>query len=583
MTLNTTGSHWRDPLFHSAMRHLQTGEWSEGLSEIKQLLENYPESKELKSLHSEMELRSHMDEDEQVEHKREIRRKIKNWTVRVIMLAAVIGLAYWGVQTYSGWIQHKLSITTQKVEGEVQKVSQAVRMREGQNLLLAGRLDMASEVFQEIASVDPNYPGLAAALEEVNKQQSLDTKYTNALQQVEENNFETAMSLFKEIAAVEPNYKDVAGRIKDIESRISLEGMFASAEQSYEAEDWAKAAGQYEIIRITDPLFKTDMIDQRLYLSYVNAAVDLLNSENDSMENLDSAEAYFRKALALRPQDPAVQAQRELARDKFTKSLALSYVSGAQKALQGQADSLVALKIAQFYFQKALDLRPNDPNVQVQGNLAQLYLQAQDEFEQGNWDQVITSLEEIYQQDPNYAQGTSRQTLYEAYLAHGQNLMVVGEYEQALSDFQHAAILAKETDTPLLRLYNAQIKIAEAQGVLGDYNEAVLLYQDVMENLNLSKDRLNGYPQLGSNLEQANKYINAKIYKSAFKIYREYAPQALVVYANLVNYVVQDGDYLPALANHFNTTISAILAANNLAITSHINVGDHLVIPKGKP
>jgi tetratricopeptide (TPR) repeat protein len=524
-----------------------------------------------------------MDEDEQLEHKRDLRRKFKNWTVRLVMLAAVIGLAYWSIQTYSVWIQNKLSFTTQRLEGEIQQVGLAVRMREAQNLLLADRLDMASEIFQEIASADPNYPGLDAALKEVDKLQSLSTKYVAALQQVQEDNLEAAMSQFKEIAAIEPNYKDVGSRIKDIESRISLEGMFAKAEQSYQAEDWAKAADQYEVIRITDPLYKTDMIDQRLYLSYVNAAVDLLNSASDSMENLDSAEAYFRKALALRPQDSAVQAQRELARDKFTRSLALSYVSGAQKALQGKADSLVALKIAQFYFQKASDLRPNDSDIQSQEKLAQQYLQAQDEFDLGNWDQVVTTLEEIYQQDPNYAQGTGRQTLYEAYLARGQTLMVIGEYEQALSDFQHAAILAKESDTPLLRLYNAQIKIAEAQGVLGDYTESALLYQDVLENLNLNKDRLNGYPKLGVNLEQANKYINAKVYKSAFKLYREYAPQALVVYANLVNYVVQDGDYLPALANHFNTTISAILAANNLTITSHINVGDHLVIPKGKP
>jgi tetratricopeptide (TPR) repeat protein len=582
MTNNPAGPHWKDPLFQNAMQHVQTGKWQEGLDELSQLLKNYPDSEDLQTLHAEMQLRARMDADELVERRREKSRKLKTWTVRLLALVVIVGLGYWGIQTYSGWIQRQLSSTSQTLEGELQKVSLSIRMREGQNLLEAGRLDLAAQVFQEVASADPNYPGLAAALDQVNNLQGLEAKYVSAVKQVEENNLESAMSLFKEIAAVAPGYKDVASQIKQLESRISLEDMFANAEKSYQAEEWAKAATQYETIRITDPLYKTDLIDQRLYLSYVNAAVDLLNSQNDSMENLENAEAYFRKALTLRPQDAAVQAQRELSREKFTKSLAHSYVSAAQKALQDQADSLIALKVAQYYFQKALELRPNDPDIQNQEMMSHLFIQAQAEFEQGNWDQVITLMEEIHQQDPNYAVGTARQTLFEAYLARGQAEMVTGEYELALADFQRAALLAKEVENALLQLYNAQIKIAEAQGVLGDYTAAVLLYQEVLENLNLSKDRLNGDPELSADLDLAAQYVRAKNDKAAFKVYRENASQALVIYGNLVNYVVQDGDYLPALANHFDTTISVILAANNLSSASHISAGDRLIIPKGK-
>ncbi len=55
------------------------------------------------------------------------------------------------------------------------------------------------------------------------------------------------------------------------------------------------------------------------------------------------------------------------------------------------------------------------------------------------------------------------------------------------------------------------------------------------------------------------------------------------VSAQTTAYTVQPGDSLTAIANRFNTTVSALAAANNLTVTTRLLVGQRLVIPIAAP
>jgi tetratricopeptide (TPR) repeat protein len=295
---------------------------------------------------------------------------------------------------------------------------------------------------------------------------------------------------------------------------------------------------------------------------------------------------YFRKALALRPQDPLLEKEREQVRQKFAANLSSSYVQSAQEALKNQADSIEALKTAEKYFQKALDVQKDNEKVQVQFQLVQVYLQAQEDFTKGLWDQVIKALEEVYLKDPDYALGTARQTLYEAYIARGQNSMTAAKYRLALEDFERGAVLAEESSAPLLRVFNAQTKIAWAQGSLGNYEEAAQIFRNVFDSLSLVDSGLNQDEKLMALLAKSDKYLKLKNYKMAYQTFNQTAPIALIHYASMIDYVIQSGDYLPMIANRYNTTISAILQANNLSlmnISSLLTPGSTLVIPKANP
>jgi hypothetical protein len=99
-------------------------------------------------------------------------------------------------------------------------------------------------------------------------------------------------------------------------------------------------------------------------------------------------------------------------------------------------------------------------------------------------------------------------------------------------------------------------------------------------------DELTRDTTLKTLLDKAEKSINLKNYKMAYQTFNQAAPDALLHYASMIDYVIQPGDYLAQLANRYNTTIGAILQANHLSLLSiskQLTPGDTLVIPKANP
>jgi tetratricopeptide (TPR) repeat protein len=327
-----------------------------------------------------------------------------------------------------------------------------------------------------------------------------------------------------------------------------------------------------------DPSYEPNVIDERLFNAYINAAQDTVTEDTESLEAINIAEEYFRKALALRPQDPEIMFKRELVRETVKSRLFRSYMNAAQLALTDQADSLEALANAEAYFNKALELRPDDSEVITQQALAESYLRAQDDFSQGRWTDVISELEYVYVEDRDYAGGTARQTLYEAYMSRGDSFMVIGEYESGLADFQQAALLAEQDPGSKVRLFEAQTHMAESQGALGNYEAAVQIYRTAIDEASLTEADLEERQDLLAQLDSADSYANRRNYRSAFREYREAARRVTFLLPN-VTYVVQSGDYLTSLASRYHTTVDAIAQANGLDFTKKITIGQELVIP----
>jgi tetratricopeptide (TPR) repeat protein len=270
--------------------------------------------------------------------------------------------------------------------------------------------------------------------------------------------------------------------------------------------------------------------------------------------------------------------EREQARQSFKDRLFRSYMDAAQSALVEKPDSLEAMTAADEYFLKALNLLPNDPDALLQRKLAHLFIEAQTDFAKERYNDVIEKLEQVYTEDSGYAAGTARQTLYEAYVARGDDRMLSGDYEPALEDFQRAAVLAEQGENAKIRVFQAQIRIAEAMGSLLMYEDADLLYRTAIDNAQLSDADLKQRPELVSKLNQADGYVRARSYRSAFRVYRDQARKILFIFPQ-VTYQVASGDYLTMIASRYNTTVDAILQANNIGSTKKIVVGQELVIP----
>jgi tetratricopeptide (TPR) repeat protein len=576
MSVQQAESYLEHPAFRKAMESLQKGEWQAGLNHFDKLSLEFPLESELRAIRQEMLLRARIDQDEREDNAFLRNRKIRDIALRLGVLIVLAVLAVFVVTSYSRWISVQVAAARVSVEYQLLTLELATKFRDAQDYLRAGQTETALAMLNEIAAVDANYPELIPVMEQAQRQQGLDEQYNQALALVTQGDLGAALSTFREIEAQEPFYRDVKTQIQEIEKRTTLGGMLAVANQAFDAAEWEQAAASYEELYVYNPDFETAFVEDRLFTSYVKTAeLNLYGSE--SLEAIQSAEEYYRKALALRPQEPATKARQEQVRDLVEERLFYGYIDLAQKALAEEPDSLVALNLANEYFAEALKIRPNDPEVAAQGELAYKFVQALDYFTGENWGAAIDNLEYIYTQDTGYAGGTSRQALYEAHVARGDEEMAIGKFDDALTDFQRGAVLAQDDPSSKLRLYEIQLKIAEVTGLLGDYEEAVQLYTAAIDLAGL-EERAEVNSTMADALEAADLAVSRRDYREAYRNYRDavtWSSQAFEV----VEHVVDSGEYLSSIALDYHSTVSLIAAANNLANPNLIITGQTLMIP----
>ncbi len=579
MSAETTETHWHDPAYQQTLQLLQRGEWQKGLEALKELGDRYPFSQELRSLRVEMTLRSRVDADEQADIAAARQRRLKNWGIRAATVLALLVLIFVAYSTYATWIQQQVQSARANIEQELHAVQLAANLRNAQDLLQAGRAGEARQLLQDIAAKVPDYPGLDQTMQQADAMVALEEQYNQAMQQVKANNSAGALATLEQISAKEPYYRDVSIQITDLKRAIFLNDMLAQANQAFNAKDWAKAVSGYETIRALDPLYQTQGVEERLYQSYINAAEAALADPAATLEALQAAEDYYSKALALRPQNPEIQQLRAQARSTVEQRLVNSYINAARAAIAENANSLQGMAAAEAYFSKAQELRPDDESIKLERKMAQLFIKAQDDYTKGLWSDVIAGLEFVIGEDTEYAGGTARFTLFEAYLARGNNSMASAQYDSALTDYQRAAVLAEQVATQApLQLYEAQIKVGDVQGVLGNYEAAVTTYREAIELIDLPTLLQKSEPGVYAKLGQAERYVTYNNFRYAYRTYRDITSLALPREA-VVTYSIQSGEYLTQLAKRYNTTVEAILLANKDLNLKKINPGQELVIP----
>ncbi len=572
-------THWEDPTYWQALELLQRGEWQKGLEDLKDLADKYPLNQELRSLRAEITLRSRVDADEQADIVAARQRRLKTWGIRMASVIVVLILALVAYSTYATLIQQQVQSARANIEQELHAMQLTADMRNAQDMLQAGRANDARLLLQNIAAKVPNYPGLDQAMQQADIMAGLEDQYNQAMQQIQANDPAGALATLEKISAKEPYYRDVSIQITDLKREIFLSDMLAQADQAYNSKDWDKAVSGYETIHALDPLYQTQEIEDRLYQGYINAAKAALADPEATLDALQTAEDYYSKALALRPQNQEVQQLRAQARSTAEQRLVNSYIDAARTAIAQNADSLQAMATAENYFSKAQELRPDDASIQLERKMAQLFIKAQDDYTKSLWGDVISGLEFVIGEDPEYAGGTARFTLYEAYLARGDNSMASAQYDSALNDYQRAAVLAKQVSSKApLQLYEAQIKVGDVQGVLGNYEAAVTTYREAIELIGLPTLLQKDEPGVYAQLQQAERYVGWNNYRYAYRTYRDITSRALPRTA-IVTHSIQSGEYLTQLAKRYNTTVEAILLANQDLNLKKINPGQELVIP----
>jgi tetratricopeptide (TPR) repeat protein len=578
MSVNETETYYQSPLFREAMQKFQAGNWEEGLNLLTEVEKQFPLEVELRTLRQEMQVRSRVEGYETEDHQRASRKKVRFYAVRVGLGVLLVMVLMFAASSYFRWFQQRVETTMENFNAQVVEVEAAVKYRNAQDLLTSGRASEALVLLEELAATNPELEGLETYLNDAKILKDVGERYAQALSLMETGDQKAALEIFRQIEAEQPLYRDVSLQVQTLESQVQLIDVLNDGDKAYNEGRYADAVSAYEAVRVVDPTFQEKFIEEQLYQSYLKAADAVLTEEEPTMEALETAEIYFSRVLALRPQDTAVLSRRAAVRNTIETRLVNKYLEEAEAALATESDAISAQRTAQEYFVKALELRPSDTEVLLRFQMAQNYVAAIEAYAKNNWDLAISKMEEVVAQDSDYAQGTARQALYEALVSKGDDYSAAGEYVLALDYYQRAAIMARLMPDSIAGIFEAQTRIAEAQGLMGNYANSVFIYQDALNASDLRSIILYSDTPLAVDLRNAESYSLNTDYRNAFNLYRKVIID-WVMALDTETYQVKAGDYLPMLARRYNTTVSAILAANGLTAQVQLEPDTELIIP----
>ena len=444
MSAIKTESFMDSPSFHEAMGHFRVGRWIEGFLKLADVEKNFPTEPDLRAIRQEMEVRSRISDYEVEENKHNRMRNLRKYSLRTVMTVAFLFIAFAAIYTYSGWIQGQLTKAQTSFSQNMQQAELTIELHNAQQLMIAGKPDEALSAYEAIQALNPDFPGLAESIARAQLLKDVEVQYTQAMNLLRLGDSAQALDLLKQVSQKMPNYRDVSLQIKSLQSQSEMTSVYNQAQLAFSEGRYEDAVTNYESLRLMDPTFQTSSVEENLFQSYIKAAQELLLAPVPTMEILRKVDNYFSQALAIKPMDREALAARTQVRMVIEDGIINDYVSQAQSVLASSPDSLEAQKTAEQYLGLALGVRPNDPNVLLQFQLAQTYIQAISDFSSSKWDSVIEQLEYVIDQDAGYASGTALQTLYDAYIARGSDFIASGEYALALEDFQRSAVLAQQ-------------------------------------------------------------------------------------------------------------------------------------------
>lgn len=205
--------------------------------------------------------------------------------------------------------------------------------------------------------------------------------YQQALNYMDQGQWDQAVSLFDEILAAAPDYKDAVEKKVEALEKQELTGLYDQGKAYFEQGEWYEAIAQWQELRDRDPGFKEATVEDMLCRAYLEKG--LLNvaafDEDSDLRHLHEAMVDLGQGLAICPDKADLQEEKKL---------------------------------------------------------ASLYLDADVAYRVGDWDEAIANLNVIYELRADYGQVAEK--LYAAYVSRGDAYVEGKRWELALADYELA-------------------------------------------------------------------------------------------------------------------------------------------------
>jgi tetratricopeptide (TPR) repeat protein len=563
----------KDPQFAEFIEAYQKGEWERSKGLLDGLVSRHPDIELLRDYSKDLEVQLSL-RDISLKHTSEQKKQTIKQTARISIFS--LALIFFILVIFTGifiLISNKFG-AQQKEQDQIQLKSLSAQAGE---LLLSGQPGPALLVIEKIKQLDPDYEFLKTLTDEASLLGELETKYQSGLELIDAGNYSEALTIFSEIEQARPGLWDVPRQLKNAEDQISIEALFQAARKAYDESDWAAVIENYEAALTINPKLEDGLMKEQLLNGYLRAIIQMLENDSTTIEDIENAEDYYRKAVAMIPQSRAFTSERENLREVSSNLLVLKYSQTASILLTESTQTTNSIGKAVSYLSRASNLSPNDQNLKNELANAQLYQIGLQNFVNMDWGSAIDNLTRLVTADKKYADGKASILLYEAHAARGRQYYSVGLYLDARRNFEAAEIIAWERPDNPFKLFDIQTWLGATLGKVDDYTNAISYYKYAFDSINI-------YPHLGVNSDFAQLFYSAEAEASAgnnrlaYDKYAEAMTHIADVYT-MTEVKVPDGACLAFVADDNKSTISAIQSLNHLSKNVTVTFSQDLQAP----
>jgi tetratricopeptide (TPR) repeat protein len=563
-----------DPDFQLFEESYQKGNWEQSENLLKELIERYPGTSQLEdyqnSLHTQHSLR-----DISQKHSKEKRIQTAKGTARLTIWLLSLGVL--AIIIFVGVFLVVGKITTDRI-AEQNYTQLGIYSSQVQQLLLSGQPETAQQLIEKMKAIDPSYASIQVLENKTNQLTELFATYNSALDLVKQGKKQDALALFQQVETTQPGLWDVTKQIELVQNSIKIDSLFAQASAAYQASDWQTVITSYEAALVIDPKLDDPVMKEQLLNGYLRSIIQMLESDNTTIEDIDKAEGYYRNAVAMIPQSKAFASERENLREVSSSLLELKFTQIAKNMLIDPSQTVNSVAKAVDYLNKASNLNPQNTQLQTDLTNAQLYQIGFKNFVEMNWAPAIDNLNRLVNNDRLFANGNATILLYEAYTARGNQNFSVGIYLDARKNFEQAEILAGEDPNNPIKLFQADYLLGNTLGKLRDYKGAVSYYQYALNEISI-------YTRLSENNDFSALFYAAEAlaqdnnFADAYNKYFQAMDQIQQIYVSQ-KVDVTDGECLAFLAEKYQSTIMAIQIRNSLSKNVTVTFGQTLDVPK---
>jgi len=562
-----------DPEYLKLFEYYQNGKFSKCMDVIEGLEKQYPEHPGLLKFKDDLQMKLSL-KSMAVTHKKVENTKKAKVTLKMSAFAIASTVFVLIVFLFSYYYLNKMG-STQHLAVETAQLNSLNSQAE--ELLLVGQPQAAAEIIEMLRLINPDYENLEALTLRADDLLRLEDKYQTALELISEENESEALAILNEIKEEQPGLWDVSQQMALIEASLQITAYLEEGSAAYQAEDWDQVISAYENALLLDPKLDDPLVTEQLLKGYLNKIISLLQNENTSINDVENAETYYRKAVALIPQSREYASERGNLQEVSSNLLELKFTQTAKSTLADNDQTVSTIANAVTYLEKAANIDPNNTALQLDLQNAEYYQIAFQDFIEMNWSQAISKLDQILSVDSNYADGNASILLFEAYYALGKQYYTSGFYQDALYNLEQAEILTWNDTDNLTKLFNVQVLIGDTFGEMHDYQNADSYYRYALNAIEV-------YSRLAENPDATLKFSKAVYltdvgdYEDAFTAYQEVLESIDVIYT-VSEIEISDGVCLAFFADENLSTMDAVIEENNLTNSVVITFGRPLLVP----